>query len=182
MNPILAVIVTSFVLVQPVFAAEPPSRPVGPAGQGAIVGFQEEPDTFEVSSPKGKFQVVIERSGRDARKVLHASRSKDMYGGKSLEAVQREFGGQGGTNGASVFIGFTDDGNLVGTLKDAGGNPRQVRFYAYGLNDEGTTRTVVMSGGRLDGEPALFVKLITSAGTETSRIVLTAMNTIVLSM
>jgi hypothetical protein len=186
-----AAIFTAVVLAGPVRGAqnEPPSKPMGSAGEGPIVGFQEEPDSFWVNSPKGRFQVVIEPSGRAARKAIHEARSKEFYGGKSIDAVQRDlasgnglFKGGPAMSGASVIIGVAEDGTLVGANKQIGGSPSKMRLYAYGLNDEGTTRKVIISGGRRDKNTALFVRLLDANGAEKSWIVMTLDDTIVTGM
>lgn len=186
----LAVALTAvFLPAQRAFAqGEPPSRPVGSADHGAVMGFQEEPDSFWVEASKGRFQVVMEPSGRAARKLIHGARSKDFYGGKSIDAVQRDlvnrtgvFAGSKHSSGASILIGITESGNLVGANKLVGA-PAQMRIYEYELNDDGSTSKVVVSGGRRDSKPALFVRLLDASGMEKSWIILTVDDTIITHM
>lgn len=167
---------------------DPASRPIGSADHGAVMGFREEPDSFWVEASKGRFQVVIEPNGRAARKLIHGARSKDFYGGKSIDAVQRDlvnktglFDGSKLSSGASILIGITEAGNLVGANKMVGA-PAQMRIYEYGLNDDGSTSKVVVSGGRRDNKPALFVRLLDASGTEKTWIILTVDDTIMTHM
>jgi len=188
----LALTLAAIALAAPLRAAQndPPSSPVGPAGQGVIVGFQEEPDSFWVDAPTGRFQVVIEPSGRAARKTIHEARSREFYGGQRIEDAQRDLAagvglfGKGGPakSGASVIIGIAADGMLVGANKQLGGSPAQMRIYAYELDNGGTTRKVILSGGKREGKTALFVRLLDVNGAEKSWIVMTHDDTITVGM
>jgi len=39
-------------------------------GPDSSAGYREEPDSFSVDAPKGRFQVVIEPGGRSARRAV----------------------------------------------------------------------------------------------------------------
>lgn len=161
--------------------AEPESKPVAGGSGGRVAGFKEEPDSFWVESAKGRYQVQIETSAREARRQIHAARGA-LYGkfGQSLEQAQAELNKSGAQAGVSVYLGIADNGDLVGAHKSTGGPPKSFRYYVYTLNDDGTTKRVVLSGGRRDGEPAVFVKLYTSSGGEKGEIVVTDTDSIIL--
>jgi len=182
MKPLVLVIFTALAFTQPLFAGQ--SDPA--LGQGLVTGFKEEPNSFWVDSAQGRFQVVIERSGREARTLIHQERSV-INGGKSLEAIQAEMNRSPSAHPKySIFIGITEDGMLIGATKKipnpSGGAVSAHRNYIYPLNEDGQTKRVILSGGRIGDEPALFVKMITSSGTDKSWIVLTALDAVVVKM
>lgn len=154
------------------------------AGMGPGLGFKEEPDSFTVNAPKGKFQVVIDPSGRAMRKAIHQARSKRFYAGKSVSQAQAEMEQNETSQGAkleplaSAFIGITQDGHLVGAEKPTGGEFDPYQLWSYDLNEKGDTARVILTGGKIDKTPALIVRVVDTAGQEKSWVMLTADSTV----
>jgi len=79
---------------------------------------------------------------------------------------------------ASVFIGITKNGDLVGAFKTTKSQFQPFQIWTYPLNDEGATSRVILSGGKVDNKPTVFARLINASGMETNWIMLTADNTV----
>lgn len=133
-----------------------------------ITSMPREPDAFDFPTAKGTVRILIDKSGRIARAKIHAERRVKLYGGDSLENAQKLVNGAA-QPGASVFIGFAH-GAFVGCNKMVDG---RMRIYEYTLDDDGLTKTVMMSGGEYGGKNAVFVRALGADGAERFRVVAT---------
>lgn len=162
----------------PALRADPTGKVVG-SGSGVITGFREEPNTFEIDTDEAKFKVIVEASAREARKQIHAERSKQLFQGKSLAEVQKKQ-----DKGQSVYIGLNEDGGLVGIFKNASSD----KYAGYktvppiDLREGGATKTVVLSGGKRKNKPAVFVRLLDGSGVEKKWLILTYIDSESISM
>lgn len=166
---------------------EPTSKMVG-GRSGPITGFVEEKNTFTAVTPKGKFEVVVEPSAREARKLIHAQRSKELHGGKDLAVEQKEMNARikkntgAYDNYASVYIGITSDGVLVGANKFKGPGKNDHTVNTFALDGGGKTKRVVMSGGTRNKQPAVFVRISEDGDTDKIWMVLTYVDTLTMKM
>ena len=141
-------------------------------------GFREEPDSYYIDAPKGRFQVVMEQNGRDTRQAVLQERLKKFYPGKSIAEAQALVTKDDKSGLASFYIGILKSGDLVGAYKATGSQYQPYQIWSYPLNDKGETSKVTISGGKMDSKPAVVVHIVGASGVEQNMVILSAENTV----